>query len=607
MHTFKQQNKSSQQGDSVTSSVTSSVSNSVPSRATSQQRTDVASILRSEAQSVDSSENRVAEREPLLVPETAGKEQPLIGSTLGVRLQAKLTVNKPGDAYEQEADRVAEQVMRMPESSFAPTPEPHLVQSSEGMQRAQPELYQPLQRKCATCSEEEELLQTKRSDSSTVEQGTAPNSVHSVLASSGRPLDPQTRAFMEPRFGRDFSDVQVHDGARADEASAAVNARAFTVGDNIVFRQGQFAPHTQAGRSLLAHELTHVVQQGRAERAKGEVVKDRIAPVTQRAGDGRRLQRDVPTPVDPLCASYDYAAKKTEIEGLVSSIKATPDVEKRLKLIQALKWILRCGAEAETTEITTTLNTGLGATEASALWAEAGTAFGGYRGAYPGYYGGAKGRLKRLGVSEIEGYDAFSFTPGTDSNSKFLRGRERTATTEAPVLTATDLLYFYGHQYAQYDNPGVFANWHQTRFIDLRALDGKGDFSRVKLIVSTSCATCCKEAVEVFSPLFPNAVILGYRKSAPKKGEDVRNDFDKSIRALKRPLLLDQAIDVNAIIEVWKTVVKRHHPREDKRLPGYLQGGTVHYLELGVWKSMPATDAGNSCYNKGSTIEEASH
>jgi hypothetical protein len=175
---------------------------------------------------------------------------------------------------------------------------------------------------------------------------------------------------------------------------------------------------------------------------------------------------------------------------------------------------------------------------------------------------------------------------------------------EAPVLVATDLLYFWGHQFAQYDNPGVFSNGTMTQFLDLRALAGKGDFSRVKLIVSTSCATCCKEAVETFATIFPNAVILGYRKGAPKFGEVVRTDFEKGIQSLKRPLLLDEPVDVNAIIGVWKSVVKRHHPNENKSLPGYYQSGTVHYLEMGTWKSMPATGTNNSCRKKGSTIEE---
>jgi hypothetical protein len=89
-----------------------------------------------------------------------------------------------------------------------------------------------------------------------------PPIVHEVLRSPGQPLEPATRAFMEPRFGHDFSNVRVHADAKAAESAWAVNAIAYTVGRDVAFGSGQYAPQTGAGRKLLAHELTHVVQQG---------------------------------------------------------------------------------------------------------------------------------------------------------------------------------------------------------------------------------------------------------------------------------------------------------------------------------------------------------
>jgi hypothetical protein len=89
----------------------------------------------------------------------------------------------------------------------------------------------------------------------------APPIVHDVLQSPGRPLDAVTRAFMEPRFGHDFSKVRVHVGAQAAESARAVSSLAYTVGHHVVFAEGRYAPTTPAGRRLLAHELTHVVQQ----------------------------------------------------------------------------------------------------------------------------------------------------------------------------------------------------------------------------------------------------------------------------------------------------------------------------------------------------------
>ncbi len=89
----------------------------------------------------------------------------------------------------------------------------------------------------------------------------APPIVHDVLSSPGQPLDPATRSFMEPRFGHDFSGVRVHTDGRAAASARDVSANAYTVGHNVVFGAGRFAPETHEGRRLIAHELTHVVQQ----------------------------------------------------------------------------------------------------------------------------------------------------------------------------------------------------------------------------------------------------------------------------------------------------------------------------------------------------------
>ncbi len=117
-----------------------------------------------------------------------------------------------------------------------------------------------LQRQCA-CKEDTLKLQRQ----AVGEQGgfEAPLIVHEVLRSPGQPLDEQTRAFMEPRFGYDFGRVRVHTDDKAAESAQAVNARAYTVGHHVVMRQGEYAPETDVGRRLLAHELVHVVQQGR--------------------------------------------------------------------------------------------------------------------------------------------------------------------------------------------------------------------------------------------------------------------------------------------------------------------------------------------------------
>ena len=88
-----------------------------------------------------------------------------------------------------------------------------------------------------------------------------PSPVHDVISSGGRPLEPDVRADMEGRLGADFGDVKVHDDAAAHRSAQAVNAHAYTVGSNVVFQRDKYDPGSDAGRVMLAHELTHVVQQ----------------------------------------------------------------------------------------------------------------------------------------------------------------------------------------------------------------------------------------------------------------------------------------------------------------------------------------------------------
>ncbi|HRQ40315.1 MAG TPA: DUF4157 domain-containing protein [Chloroflexota bacterium] len=111
---------------------------------------------------------------------------------------------------------------------------------------------------CAECRKKR--LQRKATNQN--QQETVLPIVNEVLRSPGQPLDPTTRAYMEPRFGHDFSSVRVHTDTKAAESAWAVDALAYTVGRSVVFGAGQYAPKTHAGGHLLAHELTHVVQQG---------------------------------------------------------------------------------------------------------------------------------------------------------------------------------------------------------------------------------------------------------------------------------------------------------------------------------------------------------
>jgi hypothetical protein len=134
--------------------------------------------------------------------------------------QTKLSVNTPGDQYEVEADSMADQVMTMTDSS---------VQRS--------------------------------SDEDGSSFGDVSGVVDDGLSGGGQPLDEDTRSFMEPRFGVNFSDVRIHTDSKASQSSEAMAARAYAVGPNIAFKSGEYSPGSSDGKRLLAHELTHVVQQ----------------------------------------------------------------------------------------------------------------------------------------------------------------------------------------------------------------------------------------------------------------------------------------------------------------------------------------------------------
>jgi len=130
----------------------------------------------------------------------------------------------------------------------------------------------------------------QRRSANGADSATAPPIVHEVLRSPGQPLDQQTRAFFEPRFGHDFSKVRVHTDARAAESARAVNALAYTVGRDLVFGTGQHTPGTVASKRLLAHELTHSIQQ--AESIQPRLSKLEIAhPQNSTEGEAETASR----------------------------------------------------------------------------------------------------------------------------------------------------------------------------------------------------------------------------------------------------------------------------------------------------------------------------
>ena len=189
-------------------------------------------------------------RIPLSAPgesDASGSRGRFVPVPLRWPIQRKLEIGTVNDPLERQADRAADQVMD--------------TTISRGSLVGVPPR---LSRKCANCEEEDEEAQTlnkKPAGTPEAAVGKVPGIVHAVLRGPGHPLDAATRAYFEPRFGHDFSRVRVHTDTAAAESAQAVNALAYTVGSHLVFARREYAPSSPQGQKLLAHELTHVVQQ----------------------------------------------------------------------------------------------------------------------------------------------------------------------------------------------------------------------------------------------------------------------------------------------------------------------------------------------------------
>jgi len=234
-----------------------------------------------------------ARGEPLAMPMRGAAQGLQAGCACGggcprcssAALQRKPRISVPGDRFEREADDVADRVMGM-------APPPRATISPVAVQR-----------KCKSCDEESGNIQREA-----VPDGPGmldADAATQAAQGDGVPLGAESRSWFEPRFGRDLGDVRVHSGPAAALGAQAVQARAYTLGRDIVFAAGEYAPHTASGRRLLAHELVHVMQQQAAD-APAEIHR-------QAAGDPPRPGGDVaPQGQAPQSASAQAAAQGTQ-------------------------------------------------------------------------------------------------------------------------------------------------------------------------------------------------------------------------------------------------------------------------------------------------------
>jgi hypothetical protein len=265
----------------------------------------------------------------------------------GAAIQPKLRVGPQDDAYEREADAVAARVMAGP---AAPTPiaaaapgqvqrlcvaceeetlaappdeirrQPVEEEEEEVQAKALPEALQRQKME----EEEEEPVQAKRTDGAPTAAAAIPSGVP-ALGGAGQPLSGSVRSFFEPRFGANFSDVRVHTGPHAAAAARALKARAFTTGRDVVFGAGEYAPHARAGGELLAHELTHVIQQ-RGYRRRPDGAAPAPLPVRRWAIGAAHAPAlpDWTTVPDGAAGGDDHRPRLAEAEAIVRGVINDP-------------------------------------------------------------------------------------------------------------------------------------------------------------------------------------------------------------------------------------------------------------------------------------------
>ncbi|MEA3323828.1 MAG: DUF4157 domain-containing protein [Euryarchaeota archaeon] len=231
-------------------------------------------------------------------------------------IQTKLTIGQSNDRYEQEADRVADAVMRMPEPRLQRQAEPEEEELVQSKLAADAEYF--IQRQVDEEEEEEEFLQTKELTGHNAGITPAIESRINVTRGGGQPLPESTCAFFEPRFGHDFSQVRVHSDSEAVQMNRELNAQAFTYKQDIYFGMGRF-PGTNV---LTAHELAHVAQQTGVSQGRAGSVP---ATIQRMLACPTRLEDTDPTPAGWQSYHGDPSVFHCGFRGILEDRNPTPD------------------------------------------------------------------------------------------------------------------------------------------------------------------------------------------------------------------------------------------------------------------------------------------
>jgi hypothetical protein len=225
-------------------------------------------------------------------------------------VQAKMTVNKPGDKFEQEADKMADKVMRMPAPPAAakdeklqrapeeklqkraeekilkaPLPEDQVQKAEDPKQKLEENKVQKAEDHRLQKAPADEKLQRRDADGggSAAVGADVQSAIHNKTT-GGEPLSSEVRQHMEPRFNADFDTVRIHKDSESAALSNQLSARAFTYQNHIFFSGGQYQPGSSDGKHLLAHELTHTIQQGHAIQRTPQITTTAATPTVQRLG-----------------------------------------------------------------------------------------------------------------------------------------------------------------------------------------------------------------------------------------------------------------------------------------------------------------------------------
>ncbi len=282
-------------------------------------------------------------------------------------LQPSLRIGPVNDRYEREANRMADRAMQG-EPGRAGSEAPLAQASQAAVQRVCSDCEEELQREplpsvgsisevriqraCTECEEEleeEEPLQRDANTGGGVEASSALESRVSSLQGRGSPLTPAQRGFFEPRLGHDFGAVRLHTGPAASDAARLARARAFTVGRNIAFGAGEYRPEARSGRRLLAHELTHVVQQ--------TPLTARRKPLLQRQAETEDVARapepetpaPEPAPVGPEPGSDEISESQARAPGLLvedEAVELGPGQMTRSEFLAATRAAVCAAADA---------------------------------------------------------------------------------------------------------------------------------------------------------------------------------------------------------------------------------------------------------------------